>query len=69
MYRIGILNSEQYQKIFLELKNKYMNRETAKKFNNEQPIHEQLLKQAMQENVLDRILALLKNCENSFKKE
>ncbi|GAA7050203.1 hypothetical protein ID0181_09650 [Helicobacter pylori] len=69
MHRIGILNSDQYQKIFLELKNKYMNREIAKKFNNEQPIHEQLLKQAMQENALDRILALLKNCENSFKKE
>ncbi len=44
MHRIRILNSEQYQKIFLELKNKYINRETAKKFNNEQPIHEQLLK-------------------------
>ncbi|WQV99867.1 SIR2 family protein [Helicobacter pylori] len=69
MHRIGILNSDQYQKIFLELKNKYMNREIAKKFNNEQPIHEQLLKQAMQENALDRILALLKDCENSFKKE
>ncbi len=70
MHRIRILNSEQYQKIFLELKNKYMNRETAKKFNNEQPIHhEQLLKQAMQEDVLDRMLALLKDCENSFKKE
>ncbi|MGL2718705.1 SIR2 family protein [Helicobacter pylori] len=69
MYRIGILNSDQYQKIFLELKNKYMNREIAKKFNNEQPIHEQLLKQAMQEDALDRILALLEYCENSFKKE
>ncbi|GAA7399785.1 hypothetical protein BD0140_07640 [Helicobacter pylori] len=69
MYRIGILNSDRYQKIFLELKNKYMNRETAKKFNNEQPIHEQLLKQAMQEDVLDRMLALLKDCENGFKKE
>lgn len=69
MHRIGILNSDQYQKIFLELKNKYMNREIAKKFNNEQPIHEQLLKQAMQEDVLDRMLALLKDCENSFKKE
>ncbi|GAA8265585.1 hypothetical protein HpNP110_11000 [Helicobacter pylori] len=69
MHRIRILNSEQYQKIFLELKNKYMNREIEKKFNNEQPIHEQLLKQAMQEDALDRMLALLKNCENSFKKE
>ncbi|TPH65281.1 hypothetical protein FIM62_05875 [Helicobacter pylori] len=69
MHRIGILNSEQYQKIFLELKNKYMDRETAKKFNNEQPIHEQLLKQAMQEDALDRVLALLKDCENGFKKE
>ncbi len=69
MHRIGILNSDQYQKIFLELKNKYMNREIAKKFNNEQPIHEQLLKQAMQEDALDRMLALLKDCENSFKKE
>ncbi|MGL2800394.1 SIR2 family protein [Helicobacter pylori] len=69
MHRIRILNSEQYQKIFLELKNKYMNRETPKKFNNEQPIHEQLLKQAMQEDALDRMLALLKDCENSFKKE
>ncbi len=69
MHRIGILNSEQYQKIFLELKNKYMNRETTKKFHNEQPIHEQLLKQAIQENAHDRILALLKSCENSFKKE
>ncbi|WJI94848.1 SIR2 family protein [Helicobacter pylori] len=69
MHRIGILNSEQYQKIFLELKNKYMDRETAKKFNNEQPIHEQLLKQAMQEDALDRMLALLKDCENGFKKE
>ncbi|GAA8924388.1 hypothetical protein HpEKA49_11310 [Helicobacter pylori] len=69
MHRIGILNSEQYQKIFLELKNKYMDRETAKKFNNKQPIHEQLLKQAMQEDALDRMLDLLKNCENSFKKE
>ncbi len=69
MHRIGILNSEQYQKIFLELKNKYMNKETAKKFNNEQPTHEQLLKQAIQEDVHDRILALLKSCENSFKKE
>ncbi|OOQ01095.1 hypothetical protein B0X49_00895, partial [Helicobacter pylori] len=69
MHRVCILNSEQYQKIFLELKNKYMNRETAKKFNNEQPIHEQLLKQAMQEDALDRMLALLKDCENSFKKE
>ncbi|MEJ8622255.1 SIR2 family protein [Helicobacter pylori] len=69
MHRIRILNSEQYQKIFLELKNKYMNREIEKKFNNEQPIHEQLLKQAMQEDVLDRMLALLKDCENSFKKE
>ncbi|GAA7379706.1 hypothetical protein BD0136_09450 [Helicobacter pylori] len=38
MHRICILNSEQYQKIFFELKNKYMNRETTKKFNNEQPI-------------------------------
>lgn len=46
-----------------------MNRETPKKFNNEQPIQEQLLKQAMQEDVRDRILDLLKNCENSFKKE
>ncbi|GAA8261677.1 hypothetical protein HpNP108_11730 [Helicobacter pylori] len=73
MHRIGILNSEQYQKIFFELKNKYMNRETTKKFNNEQPIHDQLfdqlLEQAMQEDALDRMLALLKNCENSFKKE
>ncbi len=69
MHRIGILNSDQYQKIFLELKNKYMNREIVKKFNNEQPIHEQLLKQAMQEDALDRMLALLKDCENSFKKE
>ncbi|TPH40730.1 hypothetical protein FIM81_04550 [Helicobacter pylori] len=69
MHRIGILNSEQYQKIFLELKNKYMDRETAKKFNNEQPIHEQLLKQAMQEDALDRMLALLKDCENGFKEE
>ncbi len=69
MHRIGILNSEQFQKIFLELKNKYINRETTKKFNNEQPIHEQLLKQAIQENAHDRILALLKSCENSFKKE
>ncbi|PUD71645.1 SIR2 family protein [Helicobacter pylori] len=69
MHRIGILNSDQYQKIFLELKNKYMNREIAKKFNNEQSIHEQLLKQAMQEDALDRMLALLKDCENSFKKE
>ncbi|MBH0273626.1 SIR2 family protein [Helicobacter pylori] len=69
MHRVCILNSEQYQKIFLKLKNKYMNRETAKKFNNEQPIHEQLLKQAMQEDALDRMLALLKDCENSFKKE
>ncbi|GAA7110511.1 hypothetical protein ID0214_10730 [Helicobacter pylori] len=69
MHRIRILNSEQYQKIFLELKNKYMNRETTKKFNNEQPIQEQLFKQAMQEDELDRILVLLKNCENSFKKE
>ncbi|GAA7460732.1 hypothetical protein MM0360_03260 [Helicobacter pylori] len=69
MHRICILNSEQYQKIFFELKNKYMNRETTKKFNNEQPIQDQLLKQAMQENTPDRILDLLKNCENSFKKE
>ncbi|GAA8324650.1 hypothetical protein HpNP14_08760 [Helicobacter pylori] len=73
MHRIGILNSEQYQKIFFELKNKYMNRETTKKFNNEQPIHDQLfdqlLEQTMQEDALDRMLALLKNCENSFKKE
>nr|WP_156549590.1 SIR2 family protein [Helicobacter pylori] len=69
MHRVCILNSEQYQKIFLKLKNKYMNRETMKKFNNEQPIHEQLLKQAMQEDALDRMLALLKDCENSFKKE
>ncbi len=69
MHRIGILNSEQYQKIFFELKNKYMNRKTTKKFNNEQPIQDQLLKQAMQENTPDRILDLLKNCENSFKKE
>ncbi|MUU57234.1 SIR2 family protein [Helicobacter pylori] len=69
MHRVCILNSEQYQKIFLELKNKYMNRETAKKFNNEQSIHEQLFEQAMQEDVLDRMLALLKDCENSFKKE
>ncbi len=69
MHRICILNSEQYQKIFFELKNKYMNRETTKKFNNEQPIQDQLLKQAMQEDALDRILDLLKNCENSFKKE
>ncbi|MEE9094080.1 SIR2 family protein [Helicobacter pylori] len=69
MHRICVLNREQYQKIFLELKNKYMNRETTKKFNNKQPIQEQLLKQAMQENALDRILDLLKNCENSFKKE
>ncbi|EKE80242.1 hypothetical protein OUS_1080 [Helicobacter pylori R056a] len=69
MYRICVLNREQYQKISLELKNKYMNRETPKKFNNEQPIQEQLLKQAMQEDVRDRILDLLKNCENSFKKE
>ncbi|GAA8436812.1 hypothetical protein HpNP55_03140 [Helicobacter pylori] len=38
MHRIRILNSEQYQKIFLELKNKYMNREIEKKFNNEQPM-------------------------------
>ncbi|GAA7522326.1 hypothetical protein MMM112_05100 [Helicobacter pylori] len=53
----------------MELKNKYMNRETTKKFNNEQPIQDQLLKQAMQENTPDRILDLLKNCENSFKKE
>ncbi len=69
MHRICVLKREQYQKIFLELKNKYMNRETTKKFNNKQPIQEQLLKQAMQENALDRILDLLKNCENSFKKE
>ncbi|OPG64049.1 hypothetical protein BGL78_06565 [Helicobacter pylori] len=69
MHRVCILNSEQYQKIFLELKNKYMNRETSKKFNNEQPIQEQLLEQAMQEDAHDRILDLLKNCENSFKKE
>ncbi|WQV36336.1 SIR2 family protein [Helicobacter pylori] len=69
MHRICVLNRKQYQKIFLELKNKYMNRETPKKFNNKQPIQEQLLKQAMQEDVLDRILDLLKNCENSFKKE
>nr|WP_231633582.1 SIR2 family protein [Helicobacter pylori] len=69
MHRVCILNSEQYQKIFLKLKNKYMNRETMKKFNNEQPIHEQLLEQAMQEDALDRMLALLKDCENSFKKE
>ncbi|PDW30341.1 hypothetical protein BB450_03550 [Helicobacter pylori] len=69
MHRVCILNSEQYQKIFLKLKNKYMNRETMKKFNNEQPIHEQLLKQAMQEDAHDRILDLLKDCENSFKKE
>ncbi|WP_181331312.1 SIR2 family protein [Helicobacter pylori] len=69
MHRIRILNSEQYHKIFLELKNKYMNRETTKKFNNEQPIQEQLFKQAIQEDALDRILVLLKNCENSFKKE
>ncbi len=69
MHRICVLNREQYQKIFLELKNKYMNRETTKKFNNKQPIQEQLLKQAMQEDALDRILDLLKNCENSFKKE
>ncbi|GAA9577554.1 hypothetical protein UBN69_13030 [Helicobacter pylori] len=73
MHRICVLNREQYQKIFLELKNKYMNRETTKKFNNKQPIHDQLfdqlLKQAMQEDALDRILDLLKNCENSFKKE
>ncbi|UOS10933.1 SIR2 family protein [Helicobacter pylori] len=69
MHRICVLNREQYQKIFLELKNKYMNRETPKKFNNKQPIQEQLFEQAMQENALDRILDLLKNCENSFKKE
>ncbi|GAA6797799.1 hypothetical protein BTM501_07780 [Helicobacter pylori] len=73
MHRICVLNREQYQKIFLELKNKYMNRETTKKFNNKQPIHDQLfdqlLEQAMQEDALDRILDLLKNCENSFKKE
>ncbi len=69
MHRIGILNSEQYQKIFLELKNKYMNKETAKKFHNEQPIHEQLLKQAIQEDAHDRILALLKSCEDNFKKK
>ncbi len=69
MHRICILNRGQYQKIFFELKNKYMNRETTKKFNNEQPIQDQLLKQAMQEDALDRILDLLKNCENSFKKE
>ncbi|WP_324684057.1 SIR2 family protein [Helicobacter pylori] len=69
MHRIYVLNREQYQKIFLELKNKYMNRETPKKFNNKQPIQEQLFEQAMQENALDRILDLLKNCENSFKKE
>ncbi|WRA44222.1 SIR2 family protein [Helicobacter pylori] len=69
MHRVCILNSEQYQKIFLKLKNKYMNRETPKKFNNEQPIQEQLLEQAMQEDALDRMLALLKDCENSFKKE
>ncbi|MGL2542971.1 SIR2 family protein [Helicobacter pylori] len=69
MHRICVLNREQYQKISLELKNKYINRETPKKFNNEQPIQEQLLKQAMQEDVRDRILDLLKNCENSFKKE
>lgn len=69
MHRICVLNSEQYQKICFELKNKYMNRETTKKFNNEQPIQEQLFEQAMQENALDRILDLLKNCENSFKKE
>nr|WP_237393200.1 hypothetical protein [Helicobacter pylori] len=69
MYRICVLNREQYQKIFLELKNKYMNRETPKKFNNKQPIQEQLLKQAMQGDARDRILDLLKNCENSFKKE
>ncbi|WRB49425.1 SIR2 family protein [Helicobacter pylori] len=69
MHRICVLNSEQYQKICFELKNKYMNRETTKKFNNKQPIQEQLFEQAMQENALDRILDLLKNCENSFKKE
>ncbi|GAA7476853.1 hypothetical protein MMM102_08160 [Helicobacter pylori] len=69
MHRIRILSSEQYHKIFLELKNKYTNRETTKKFNNEQPIQEQLFKQAIQEDTLDRILVLLKNCENSFKKE
>ncbi|GAA8592489.1 hypothetical protein KYTH49_10090 [Helicobacter pylori] len=69
MHRIRILSSEQYHKIFLELKNKYTNRETTKKFNNEQPIQEQLFKQAIQEDALDRILVLLKNCENSFKKE
>ncbi|GAA8341757.1 hypothetical protein HpDR28_07370 [Helicobacter pylori] len=69
MHRICVLNREQYQKISLELKNKYMNRETPKKFNNEQPIQEQLLEQAMQEDAHDRILDLLKNCENSFKKE
>ncbi|PDX43587.1 SIR2 family protein [Helicobacter pylori] len=69
MHRICVLNREQYQKISLELKNKYMNRETPKKFNNEQPIQEQLLEQAMQEDAHDGILDLLKNCENSFKKE
>ncbi|EPZ92527.1 SIR2 family protein [Helicobacter pylori] len=69
MHRIRILSSEQYHKIFFELKNKYTNRETTKKFNNEQPIQEQLFKQAIQEDALDRILVLLKNCENSFKKE
>ncbi|PDW99772.1 hypothetical protein BB399_02100 [Helicobacter pylori] len=57
------------RKAHLELKNKYMNRETPKKFNNEQPIQEQLLEQAIQEDALDRMLALLKDCENSFKKE
>ncbi|STP04201.1 Phage protein [Helicobacter acinonychis] len=71
MHGICILNSEQYQEILLELKNKYMNRETTtyQRFNDEQLSHEQLLEQAMQDDALDRMLALLKWCENNFKKE
>lgn len=70
LHEVDILDLEQYQKIFLELKNKYMNcKTTVPQGSNNKPIDVQLFEQAMQEDTsTDRILILLEQCENSFKK-
>lgn len=70
LHEVDILDLEQYQKIFLELKNKYMNcKTTVPQGSNNKPIDVQLFEQAMQEDTFtDRILILLEQCENSFKK-
>lgn len=70
LHEVDILDLEQYQKIFLELKNKYMNcKTTVPQGLNNKPIDAQLFEQAIQEDIsIDGILVLLEHCENSFKK-